>query len=237
MFRISIFLVAYLLSVTGLFAKAIGPKDYFEGLLYSIRANIRQQDNFAYSIFYTHPNARKALLEQHNAKAKLLTESQKQKKNDPEDLAKELEEDKYCVVKAIPTWHDSPLYNVLVVPITNQTVLGEVKYYYSNALEIGDLKIVDKNNKELECKVFNKRYVDLMNEENVRYIRSVYKWVYYGVDITKKAMVADFDLACVNKLQKPELLVIREKNLPIKNYLQQNGDDINKKILQRLSSS
>ena len=50
-------------------------------------------------------------------------------------------------------------------------------------------------------------------------------------------MGADFDLACVNKLQKPELLVIREKNLPIKNYLQQNGDDINKKILQRLSSS
>jgi uncharacterized protein YacL len=76
-----------------------------------------------------------------------------------------------------------------------------------------------------------------MNEENVRYIRSVYKWVYYGVDITKKALVADFDLACVNKLQKPELLVIRDKNLPIKNYLQQNGDDINKKILQRLSSS
>jgi hypothetical protein len=236
MFRILSFLLALLLGVIPVLAESIGPKDYFEGLLYSVRANLRQQDNFAYSIFYTHPNARKALLEQHNAKAKLLTE-QKQKKNDPEDLAKELEEDKYCVVKAIPTWHDSPLYNVLVVPITNQTVLGEVKYYYSNALEIGDLKIVDKNNKELECKVFNKRYVDLMNEENVRYIRSVYKWVYYGVDITKKAMVADFDLACVNKLQKPELLVIREKNLPIKNYLQQNGDDINKKILQRLSSS
>jgi hypothetical protein len=230
MFRILSFLLALLLGVIPVLAESIGPKDYFEGLLYSVRANLRQQDNFAYSIFYTHPNARKALLEQHNAKAKLLTESQKQKKNDPE-------EDKYCVVKAIPTWHDSPLYNVLVVPITNQTVLGEVKYYYSNALEIGDLKIVDKNNKELECKVFNKRYVDLMNEENVRYIRSVYKWVYYGVDITKKAMVADFDLACVNKLQKPELLVIREKNLPIKNYLQQNGDDINKKILQRLSSS
>jgi hypothetical protein len=237
MFRILSFLLAFLLGVIPVLAESIGPKDYFEGLLYSVRANLRQQDNFAYSIFYTNPNARKALLEQHNAKAKLLTESQKQKKNDPEDLAEELEEDKYCVFKAIPTWHDSPLYNVLVVPIINQNVLGEVKYSYSNALEIGDLKIVDKNNKELECKVFNKRYVDLTNEENTRYIRTVYRWVYHGVDITKKALVADFDLACVNKLQKPELLVMREKNLPIKNYLQQNGDDINKKILQRLSSS
>ncbi|MBU6197841.1 MAG: hypothetical protein KGO93_09780 [Cyanobacteria bacterium REEB446] len=237
MFRILSFLLALLLGVIPVLAKSIGPKDYFEGLMYSVRANLRQQDNFAYSIFYTNPSARKALLEQHNAKAKLLTEAQKQKKNNLEDLAKELKEDKYSVFKAIPSWHDSPLYNVLVVPVTNQNVLGEIKYYYSNALEIGDLKIVDKNNKELECKVFNKRYVDLTNEENTRYIRTVYRWVYHGVDITKKAMVADFDLACVNKLQKPELLVIREKNLPIKNYLQQNGDDINKKILQRLSGS
>ena len=85
MFRIAVFLLACLLSATGLFAKSIGPKDYFEGLMYSVRANIRQQDNFAYSIFYTNPNARKALLEDHNVKAKLLIESQKQKKDDPED--------------------------------------------------------------------------------------------------------------------------------------------------------
>lgn len=193
MFRILSFLLALLLGVIPVLAKSIGPKDYFEGLMYSVRANLRQQDNFAYSIFYTNPSARKALLEQHNAKAKLLTEAQKQKKNNLEDLAKELKEDKYSVFKAIPSWHDSPLYNVLVVPVTNQNVLGEIKYYYSNALEIGDLKIVDKNNKELECKVFNKRYVDLTNEENTRYIRTVYRWVYHGVDITKKAMVADFD--------------------------------------------
>jgi hypothetical protein len=237
MFRILIFLVACLLSVNSLFAKSIGPKDYFEGLMYSVRANLRQQDNFAYSIFYTNPSVRKTLLENHNIKAKLLIESQKKKKDNPEDLAKELKEDKYSVFKAIPNWHGSNLCNVLVVPVTNQNILGEVKYYYSNALEIGDLKIIDKKNKDIECKVFNKRYVDLTNEENLRYIRTVYRWVYHGVDITKKAMVADFDLACVNKLQKPELLVIRDKNLSLGNYLQQNGDDINKKILQRLSSS
>jgi len=99
------------------------------------------------------------------------------------------------------------------------------------------LKIVEKDNKNIECAVFNKKYIDLVNDENLKYIRGVYKWLYVGPDISKKAMVADFDLACVSKLNKPELLVIREKNLPIKNYLPQNGDDISKKIIERLLSN
>jgi len=133
----TIFFVIFYLNALNLFARSFGPRDFFEGLLFSHSAHFRQSDNYAYSIFYTTPKVRLTLMNDHNAKAKSLIETQKQKKSKVEDLAKELEEDKYKVIEEMPSWHNSVYPNVLVVPITNQTNLENPAYYYSNVLEIG----------------------------------------------------------------------------------------------------